>query len=123
MNSTPIPILDHSVLEKIIEDTGPEVLPLLFDSYRAESTDWMNIINQSVVDKDTEQLEYGVHSLASTSLSLGILALGHTARKMEHLCLDGKLDDAVALHQQLVGLMHSSHQALEQFSSELNNGQ
>ncbi|WP_084887712.1 Hpt domain-containing protein [Vibrio sp. qd031] len=121
MSSQSLPILDHTVLERIIEDTGREVLPLLFESYRAESSDWMNTINQAIVDKDTEQLEFGVHSLASTSLSLGVLALGHTARKIEHLCLAGKLDEAVTHHQHLVGLLHSSHQALEQFSNELGS--
>ena len=90
MSSQSLPILDHTVLERIIEDTGREVLPLLFESYRAESSDWMNTINQAIVDKDTEQLEFGVHSLASTSLSLGVLALGHTARKNGTPLFSGK---------------------------------
>ncbi len=115
-----IPILDHNVLEKIAADTGHEVLPMLFESYIAESVDWMNIINKAVVERDQEALEFGTHSLASTSLSLGILALGELARKVEHLCLDGRLDNAIEHHQQLVGLLQSSHQALNDFTQEMN---
>ncbi|QIA63626.1 Hpt domain-containing protein [Vibrio astriarenae] len=113
MSNTEFPILDQNVVDQVVSDTGIEILPLLIDSYLDESKIRLGNIAQAVESKDGETLEFEVHTLGSTSLAIGVEALGRLSRQIEHLCLEGKHDEAFALYPQVSELAERSHSALQ----------
>ncbi|MDN2480887.1 Hpt domain-containing protein [Vibrio astriarenae] len=113
MSSTPFPIIDQSVVDQVVSDTGIEILPLLIDSYLEESTTRLGNMAQAVEKGDAQTLEFEVHTLGSTSLAIGVEALGRLSRQIEHLCLEGKHDEAFALYPQVTELAEQSRSALQ----------
>ncbi|MDR9827892.1 Hpt domain-containing protein [Vibrio sp. FNV 38] len=113
MSQTEYPIIDQSIVDQVVRDTGIEILPLLIDSYLEESDVRLANITTAVQSGDAQTLEFEVHTLGSTSLAIGIEALGRLSRKIEHLCLEGKHDQAFELYDQLPNLAEQSREALQ----------
>jgi HPt (histidine-containing phosphotransfer) domain-containing protein len=107
-------LVDEDILKQMVVDTSADVMPMLIDHYLEESKQRMNRINTAVDTHDKATLEFEVHTLGSTALALGNRLLSNLARKIEHLCLDDKRQEAFELHPQLRELAERSFQALEQ---------
>ncbi|MGL6260228.1 Hpt domain-containing protein [Vibrio sp. WXL103] len=119
MAYTSMPILDQQAIEQMISDTGPEVVPLIIDSYLQESEQRLANIDKAVEQSDCKMLEFEAHTLGSTSLALGVQALGLLAREIEQRCLEGDHAKAFALHAEVNQVALQSRSALETLKQTL----
>ncbi|GEA50335.1 hypothetical protein VIN01S_11390 [Vibrio inusitatus NBRC 102082] len=112
-------LINNAVIEQIISDTSIEILPLLIDSYLEESQTRIEIINKALIEKDYQTLEFETHTLAGTSLAIGVAALGNMAKLVEQSCLQQDHEKALENGASLKDLVIHSHQALQSLKESL----
>ncbi|NOJ08436.1 Hpt domain-containing protein [Vibrio splendidus] len=105
-------LVDESVLEQMIRDTSADIIPILIDHYVEESQTRLVAIKEAVAQKDAQTLEFEVHTLGSTALSLGNRPLGELARALEKQCLEHNHDTAFRQVDELLELADRSIKAL-----------
>ncbi|CDT53620.1 Hypothetical protein VCR4J2_580273 [Vibrio coralliirubri] len=105
-------LVDESVLEQMIRDTSADIIPILIDHYVEESQTRLVAIKEAVTQKDAQTLEFEVHTLGSTALSLGNRPLGELARALEKQCLEQRHDAAFRQVDELLELAERSVKAL-----------
>ncbi|MCG9695268.1 Hpt domain-containing protein [Vibrio sp. Isolate22] len=105
-------LVDESVLEQMVRDTSPEIIPILIDHYVTESQARLLTIKEAVSNNDAQTLEFEVHTLGSTALSLGNRLLGKLARALEQLCLEAHHEQAFLQVDELIELAEHSINAL-----------
>ncbi|MCK8080384.1 Hpt domain-containing protein [Vibrio coralliirubri] len=105
-------LVDESVLEQMIRDTSADIIPILIDHYVEESQTRLVAIKEAVTQKDAQMLEFEVHTLGSTALSLGNRPLGELARALEKQCLEQSYDAAFRKVDELLELAERSIKAL-----------
>ena len=111
--STPI-LVDETILQQIIKDTDASVMPELIGFYIIESKARVETIAKATHTNDLYALEFETHTLGSSSLTLGNVALAALARQIERHCLQLEFDDALAKSLSLPALAEASFLALEQ---------
>lgn len=107
-------LVDESVLEQMILDTSADIIPILIDHYVEESQNRLVAIQEAATSKDAQTLEFEVHTLGSTALSLGNRPLGELARALEKQCLEQNHEDAFSKVSELIKLAERSIEALVQ---------
>ena len=107
-------LVDESVLEQMILDTSADIIPILIDHYVEESQNRLVAIQEAATSKDAQTLEFEVHTLGSTALSLGNRSLGELARALEKQCLEQNHEDAFSKVSELIELAERSIEALVQ---------
>lgn len=107
-------LVDESVLEQMIRDTSADIIPILIDHYVEESQTRLVAIQEAATNKDAKTLEFEVHTLGSTALSLGNRPLGELARALEKQCLEQNHEDAFSKVSDLIKLAERSIEALIQ---------
>ncbi|MEZ9925360.1 Hpt domain-containing protein [Vibrio breoganii] len=112
-------LIDNAVIEQIISDTSIEILPLLIDSYLEESQGRLEIINKALDEEDYQTLEFETHTLAGTSLAIGVSALGKLAKSVEQSCLQQDHAEALKNGALLKDLAIQSQQALQSLKESL----
>ncbi|PMG30607.1 phosphorelay protein LuxU [Vibrio splendidus] len=113
LNSQEVSLLvDESVLEQMIRDTSAEIIPILIDHYVEESQTRLVAIKEAASQKDAQTLEFEVHTLGSTALSLGNRPLGELSRDLEKQCLEQSHDAAFLQVDELLELAERSIKAL-----------
>ncbi|MEZ9936106.1 Hpt domain-containing protein [Vibrio breoganii] len=112
-------LIDNAVIEQIISDTSIEILPLLIDSYLEESQGRLEIINKALTEEDYQTLEFETHTLAGTSLAIGVAALGKLAKSVEQSCLQQDHAKALKNGALLKDLAIQSQQALQSLKENL----
>lgn len=105
-------LVDESVLEQMVRDTSPEIIPILIDHYVTESQVRLLTIKEAVSNNDAQTLEFEVHTLGSTALSLGNRPLGKLARALEQQCLEAHHEQAFLQVGELIELAERSINAL-----------
>ncbi|MEZ8021160.1 Hpt domain-containing protein [Vibrio splendidus] len=105
-------LVDESVLEQMIRDTSAEIIPILIDHYVEESQTRLVAIKEAANQKDAQTLEFEVHTLGSTALSLGNRPLGELSRDLEKQCLEQSHDAAFLQVEELLELAERSIKAL-----------
>ena len=105
-------LVDESVLEQMIRDTSADIIPILIDHYVEESQTRLVAIKEAVAQHDAQTLEFEVHTLGSTALSLGNRPLGELARALEKQCLEQSHDAAFLQVDELLELAERSIKAL-----------
>ncbi|NOH76009.1 Hpt domain-containing protein [Vibrio crassostreae] len=105
-------LVDEIVLEQMIRDTSADIIPILIDHYVEETQTRLVIIKEAVTQKDARALEFEVHTLGSTALSLGNRPLGELARALEKQCLNQNHDAAFLQVDELLELAERSIKAL-----------
>ncbi|MEZ9761503.1 Hpt domain-containing protein [Vibrio splendidus] len=105
-------LVDESVLEQMIRDTSAEIIPILIDHYVEESQTRLVAIKEAASQKDAQTLEFEVHTLGSTALSLGNRPLGELSRDLEKQCLEQSHDAAFLQVEELLELAERSIKAL-----------
>ncbi|NOH33150.1 Hpt domain-containing protein [Vibrio chagasii] len=105
-------LVDESVLEQMILDTSADIIPILIDHYVEESQTRLVAIQEAATSKDAQTLEFEVHTLGSTALSLGNRPLGELARALEKQCLEQNHEDAFSKVSELIKLAERSIEAL-----------
>ncbi|GEM79424.1 Hpt domain-containing protein [Vibrio superstes] len=112
-------LIDNAVIEQIISDTSIDILPLLIDSYLEESKGRLEIINKAISEENYQTLEFETHTLAGTSLAIGVTALGKMAKSVEHSCLQQDHAEALKNGALLKDLAIQSQQALQSLKESL----
>jgi len=107
-------LVDEQILQQMIVDTSADVIPLLIEHYLEESQQRLAKIYLAMESQDKETLEFEAHTLGSSALALGNRTLSNFARKIEHLCLDGKQEQAFSYKQKLEVVASESLKALEE---------
>ncbi|ANQ16985.1 response regulator [Vibrio natriegens] len=107
-------LVDEQILQQMIADTSADVIPLLIEHYLEESQQRLAKIYLAMESHDKETLEFEAHTLGSSALALGNRTLSNFARKIEHLCLDGKQEQAFSYKQKLEVVASESLKALEE---------
>ncbi|KZX67694.1 phosphorelay protein LuxU [Vibrio sp. HI00D65] len=107
-------LVDESALEQMIRDTSADIIPILIDHYVEESQTRLVAIHKAAMNKDAQTLEFEVHTLGSTALSLGNRPLGELARALEKQCLEQNHEDAFSKVSELIELAERSIEALVQ---------
>lgn len=105
-------LVDEGVLEQMIRDTSADIIPILIDHYVEESQTRLVAIKEVVAQNDAQTLEFEVHTLGSTALSLGNRPLGELARALEKQCLEQNHDAAFRRVDELLELAERSIKAL-----------
>ncbi|MEZ9700924.1 Hpt domain-containing protein [Vibrio sp. 10N.261.46.E12] len=105
-------LVDESVLEQMIRDTSADIIPILIDHYVEESQTRLVAIKEAATQKDAQTLEFEVHTLGSTALSLGNRPLGELSRALEKQCLEQSHDAAFQQVDELLELAERSIKAL-----------
>ncbi|MFA0112940.1 Hpt domain-containing protein [Vibrio sp. 10N.261.46.E11] len=105
-------LVDESVLEQMIQDTSADIIPILIDHYVEESQTRLVAIKEAVAQHDAQTLEFEVHTLGSTALSLGNRPLGELARALEKQCLEQNHDAVFRQVDELLELAERSIKAL-----------
>ncbi|MBF2074028.1 MAG: response regulator [Synechococcales cyanobacterium C42_A2020_086] len=88
--------LDLTLLHTLNSDIGNQSsLPLLIDCYLAEAPNLLYLIHQSATQTDAHTLRRAVHTLKSSSRSLGATALFHLCEELEELARGGMIDAVI----------------------------
>ncbi|MEZ8724322.1 Hpt domain-containing protein [Vibrio pomeroyi] len=111
-NQVGLELVDESVLEQMIRDTSADIIPILIDHYVAESQTRLVAIREATSNRDAQTLEFEVHTLGSTALSLGNRPLGELSRALEKQCLEQSHDLAFQQVDELLELAERSIKAL-----------
>ena len=111
-NQVDLELVDESVLEQMIQDTSADIIPILIDHYVAESQTRLVAIREATSNRDAQTLEFEVHTLGSTALSLGNRPLGELSRALEQQCLEQQHDEAFLRIDELLELADRSIKAL-----------
>lgn len=107
-------LVSEEVLQQMLKDMGPEILPILIDNYLEESNTRLAAIYQAMDEGDYKTLEFESHTLGSTALALGNVPLGQLARKIEGLCLQNQAQASLELKQELLDIAQPSLNAIKQ---------
>jgi HPt (histidine-containing phosphotransfer) domain-containing protein len=107
-------LVDEKILQQIIKDTDVEVMPELIKFYIIESKDRVETITNAAHTEDLYVLEFEAHTLGSSSLTLGNVALSTLARQIELHCIQHEFSDALAKARLLPKIAKESFLALEQ---------
>ncbi|CAM3625369.1 Autoinducer 2 sensor kinase/phosphatase LuxQ [Vibrio aerogenes CECT 7868] len=106
-------LVDETIIQQVIADTSIEVLPVLIDHYVEECQQRVKKISCAINHKKAECLKFETHTLGSSALALGNRNLAELARKIEHLCIDGKDEEAYQAGEALPQLAADSLAALQ----------
>lgn len=107
-------LVDEKIIQQIIQDTDAEVMPELIKFYIIESKDRVETITNAAHTEDLYVLEFEAHTLGSSSLTLGNVALSTLARQIELHCIQHEFSDALAKARLLPEIAKESFLALEQ---------
>ncbi|MUJ19091.1 response regulator [Aliivibrio fischeri] len=107
-------LVDEQIIQQIITDTDASVMPELIRFYIIESKERVETISNAAKNKDLYALEFESHTLGSSALTLGNVALSTLAREIEIHCINQQFDDALEKAAYLPDLATLSLDALEQ---------
>ena len=106
-------VVDETILIQLVRDTSAEIVPELLLSYIDDAKVRLDKIQHALKTQDAKILEFETHTLGSSAVAHGNHKLHTHARKIEHLCIEGKLEDAFAMTPLLFELAEQSFILLE----------
>jgi signal transduction histidine kinase/DNA-binding response OmpR family regulator len=105
--------IDEEVIQQIIRDTDASVMPELIEFYIIESKMRVDTIRTAGEEKDLYALEFEAHTLGSSALTLGNIALSAISREIELHCIQQQFDEALEKSALLPDIAMQSFLALE----------
>lgn len=105
--------IDEEVIQQIIRDTDASVMPELIEFYIIESKMRVDTISKAGEEKDLYALEFEAHTLGSSALTLGNIALSAISREIELHCIQQQFDEALEKSALLPDIAMQSFLALE----------
>lgn len=95
MSARPI---DQSAFDRLVEMTGGELdfVDELVDTYVADGRSQVDSLRAAMERGDIEAVVRAAHSLKSSSVNVGALALGERCRTLEEAARGGPVEDAAA---------------------------
>ncbi len=105
--------IDESIIQQIILDIDASVMPELIEFYIIESKARVNNIIEAKDAKDLKALEFEAHTLGSSALTLGNIALSSISREIELYCIRKNFEQAISKAELLPSIAEKSFAALE----------
>lgn len=93
------------------------MLPELIEFYLQESKDRVSHLMEAANTRNIEALEFESHTLGSSSVTLGNQRLSKHARKIEMLCVEKKVEEALECAAALPRVADLSFAALRERSA------
>ncbi len=93
----PMTTLDFAALDRLRADIDPDELPSLVARFIAEAHGRARQAKGAAAARDFSALEHQSHTLKSSALTFGACALHDCMAAVEHACIEGRAEDAVAL--------------------------
>ncbi len=106
-------LVDEDILIQMVRDTSAEVMPTLIDHYITEANMHKGKIEVAKDNKNFEQLKFEVHTLSSSSMALGNVALSKLAKNVEKSCMAEEYELAIVLAESLIPLTELSLSELQ----------
>ena len=113
------PHVDEAVLQQLVQDTSPEIVPELIELYIEDSKIRMNLINEAISKHDFATLEFEAHTIGSSAIAHGNAKLHAFARKLEHLCQQNHYQQA---SKQAVTLIKIAEESFDLLAERANQG-
>lgn len=110
--------IDEEVIQQIIRDTDASIMPELIEFYIIESKMRVDTISKAEDEKDLYALEFEAHTLGSSALTLGNIALSAISREIELHCIQQQFDEALEKAILLPDIAMKSFLALEERSAQ-----
>mgnify|MGYP000571989367 CR=1 FL=1 len=110
--------IDEEIIQQIIRDTDASVMPELIEFYIIESKVRVDTISKAGKEKDLYALEFEAHTLGSSALTLGNIALSAIAREIELHCIQQQFDEALEKSALLPDIATKSFLALEERNAQ-----
>jgi len=106
------PFVDESVLQQLTHDTAPEIVPGLLMFYIEDARKRVEQIQNAILEKDIETLEFESHTLGSSAAAHSNIKLCAMARKIECLCQEGAYQQALLEGASLLSIANESFRQL-----------
>ena len=89
-------VLDPDAIDRLLEITGgdPGFVDELIDTYLEDAGTQLASLRQAALDGDPASMERPAHSLKSSSVTVGAMALAELCRSLEADARAGVVDDA-----------------------------
>ena len=89
-------VVDRGVVDELIEATGgdPSFLGELIEAFRTDAPTQLAAMREAVAARSADDLVRPVHTLKSSSASLGALGLAERCRSLEAQARSGSLEGA-----------------------------
>ncbi len=105
--------VNESVLWQLARDTTMEMVPELIVLYIDDARKLLKQIQQSAMENDAKSLMNGTHSLGSCAAQYGNTRLQVAATRIERLCQQGDIKQAIAQTDSLTLIASESFRLLE----------
>jgi signal transduction histidine kinase/CheY-like chemotaxis protein/HPt (histidine-containing phosphotransfer) domain-containing protein len=83
-NITPVTVIEKSVVEQLVDDTGHSVFCHIVDLFINETSQRLERIDNALGQGDRLTIKNEAHAIKSSAATLGALTLSHTAQSLEH---------------------------------------
>jgi HPt (histidine-containing phosphotransfer) domain-containing protein len=81
--STPLPVIDDTVLDELGQTAGEEFVIELVDTFFEEAPEMLAALRQALQAGNAESFRRNAHSLKTNAHTFGAMALGALARELE----------------------------------------
>ncbi len=81
--STPLPVIDDSVLDELGETAGEDFVAELVGTFFEEAPEMLAALRQALPTGNAESFRRNAHSLKANAHTFGAMALGALARELE----------------------------------------
>lgn len=106
------PVLDPTHLRALASEASAEIVPVIAAEFLAEMQRRHKEIATSIAAAELDDLRNAAHALAGASGNLGARRLEHLAKRIEHLCTEGKSRDALSVAADLAAVMELTAAAI-----------
>jgi DNA-binding response OmpR family regulator len=83
-NITPVTVIEKSVVEQLVDDTGRSVFCHIVDLFINETSQRLERIDNALGQGDRLTIKNEAHAIKSSAATLGALTLSHIAQSLEH---------------------------------------
>lgn len=110
-------LLDDHVLAQLTQDIGAETLPIILQSFIAETKTRLNDMKSLTENQDWVNLGKEAHTLKSTSGSFGLMPLHEMAKNLDQACRQNQSAQAQKIADEIIALGWESLAAIEAWLS------
>lgn len=107
------PLINTTILQKLVQDTSIEMAPTLLKLFLEESETQVKILSQTFEKSTLYQLAGEAHTLKSSAGTFGAIGLQQIAKAIEEACNDQDFNEVVKLSKNLKTVFKETKTTLE----------
>lgn len=116
-------VLDTAVLNKLGEDTAPEILPELIETFVLNAKQRIEAISLAASENDVRTIEHEAHALKSSSATFGAIRFSKLAFDLELAGINGEIEKISSMASAIEQEGKAVIEAMGDFISGLNSDQ